>query len=112
MARSADVDAYIAAAPSPRRERLAALREAIHAAVPDVAEGIEWKMPIYRHGAHYVGTAAQARYLSVYLGCAAVDTLKAATGIKGGKGCLNITDATPLPLDALAVAMAGRLLNG
>lgn len=109
MSRNAEVDAYIAAAPAPRRERLTALRDAIHAAVPDVVESIEWKMPIYRHGERYVGTAAQKSYLSVYLGCAAVDSLKAAAGLKGGKGCLNITDSSPLPLEALAAAMAERL---
>jgi uncharacterized protein YdhG (YjbR/CyaY superfamily) len=109
MSRSADVDAYIAAQTPLRRERLTALRDAIHRAAPDVAESIEWKMPIYRRGERFIGTASQKQYLSVYIGQEAVAAvLAAAPGLKSGKGCLNITDTKPLPLDALAEQIAKK----
>ncbi len=103
------IDDYIAAAPLVRAERLRVLRAAVHRVAPQAVESIEWKMPVYRVGERYVAMAAQARYLSVYLGCATVDAIKAATGLKGGKGCLNITDAQPLPLAALEAAFKERL---
>ena len=106
---AATIDEYIAAAPPVRAERLTALRAAIHRAAPNAVESIEWKMPVFRVGEHYVAMAAQARYLSVYLGSASVEAIKAATGLKGGKGCLNITDTQPLPLLELEAAFRNRL---
>jgi|SRR5207248_2540695 len=47
-----DVDAYIAAAPTEARGKLAQLRKIIKAAAPKADEGISYKVPYYRyHGA-------------------------------------------------------------
>ena len=110
MPTSAEVDAYIAAAVPLRRERLQALRDLIHAVAPDVAESIEWKMPVYRLGTEYLAIASQKSYLSIYFGAENVGAILAAVpGLKGGKGCLNIGDRTPLPLAALEPAIRRRL---
>lgn len=98
------VTAYIAAAG--RRERLETLRALIHAAVPDVAESIEWQMPVFRRGAHWVAMADRAAYLSVYLQDAPlVDAIAAGDPrLKRGKACLNIPDRADLPLAGLEAA--------
>ncbi len=109
MAHDPAVTAYIEAAPPLRRQRLAALRALIHRVCPDVAESIEWTMPIYRHGERYIGTASQKSYLSIYIGAEAVAAVVAAVpGLKSGKGCLNITDSTPLPVSALEPQIARK----
>ena len=111
MPYDAGIDAYISAAPPPRGERLRQLRALIHRTVPGVAESIEWRMPVYRAGDRYVATGSQKQYLSVYLchqeGVAAI--IASVPGLKGGKGCLNIVDRVPLPLDALEPVIRQRL---
>ncbi len=111
MAASPDtVDAYLAALPPARRERLEILRAVVHRIAPDVTETIEWQMPVYRSGEHYLAMASRAAYVAIYLGEAGVDAVRAAVpGLKAGKGCLNIGDRTPLPLDALEAAIRARL---
>ena len=108
------VDEYIAAAAPLRAERLRAVRAVIHRVAPGVAESIEWKMPVYRLGDRYVGTASQKSYLSLYIGKAQVDALAAAVpGLKHGGGCLNITDRRPLPpADLLEGAIRARFFDG
>jgi uncharacterized protein YdhG (YjbR/CyaY superfamily) len=111
MPRSAEVDAYIAALEPLRCERLAALRSLVHSLYPDVAERIEWKMPVFSRGDAWVATASQKSYVSVYLhsegGAAAI----AATDpkLKHGKGCLNIPDRAEVPLAALSPVIKERL---
>ena len=106
-----DVDAYIAALPPLRRERLEAARALIHARCGDVAESLEWKMPVFRRGDAYIGVASQKSYVSVYLGCS--DTARRLMAsdprLKGGKACVNITDATPWPEAALGDAVVAVL---
>ncbi len=108
------VDEYIAAAPPLRAERLSAIRAIVHRVAPGVVESIEWKMPVYRCGGRYFATASQKSYLSLYIGKAQVEALTAAVpGMKSGKGCLNITDRTPLPpAELLEGAIRQRLTTG
>src|SRR3954471_8525392 len=106
------VDDYIAAAPPLRAERLSAIRTMVHRVVPGVVESIEWKMPVFRLGDRYFATASQKSYLSLYIGKTQVDAIVAAVpGLKSGKGCLNITDRTPLPPDALLEEVIRRRLD-
>lgn len=111
MPTSPDVDAYIAAQPPARAERLAQLRAAIHVAAPDVAESIEWKMPVFRSGGDWLAMANRAAYISLYLhDVAAVAALVATDArLKSGKGCLNIPDRAPLPMAALDPLFRARL---
>jgi len=108
------VDDYIAAAPPLRAERLRAIRAIVHRVAPHVVESIEWKMPVYRVGERYFATASQKSFLSLYIGKAQVDALTAAVpGLKHGGGCLNVTDAKPLPPEELLEgAIRQRLLDG
>ena len=106
-----EVDAYIAALPPLRRERLTAARTLIHARCGDVAESLEWKMPVFRRGDAYIGVASQKSYVSVYLGCS--DTARRLMAsdprLKGGKACVNITDTMPWPEAALGDAVVAVL---
>ena len=114
MTASTEVDAYIAAAPPLRRERLDTLRALVHRAVPHAVESLDWRIPVFRVGERYVAMASQKNYLSVYLGhnegLAAI--IAAVPGLKCGKGCLNVTDRTPLPLDLLEPVIRQRLAAG
>lgn len=108
------VDDYIAAAPPLRAQRLSLIRAIAHRVLSDVAESIEWRMPVFRVGERYFAVASQKSYLSLYIGKVQVDALTAAVpGLKSGKGCLNITDTAALPSeDLLAEAIRWRLLDG
>ena len=105
------VDAYIAALPPLRQERLAALRTLVHRIAPDIVERIEWKMPVFGRGDRWVAVASQKSYISVYLRCEAGAAAVVATDarLKGGKGCVNITDRAELPLAALQTAISATL---
>ena len=110
-----EVDAYIAALPPLRRERLEAARRTIHAAFDDIAESIEWKMPVFRRGGAgaeaFVALASKKAYVSVYFGDPEAARLLLASNprLKGGKACVNITDSTPWPEAALPDAIATAL---
>jgi hypothetical protein len=101
---NAAVDAYIAAVPPLRAERLAALRALIHEIDPDIVEGIDWKMPVFYRGDRWIAVASQKSYISVYLRCEGGAAAVVATDskLKGGKGCVNISDRADVPLAALA----------
>ena len=51
--RSTEVDAYVAALPEPGRAHLVAIRDALHAALPDGAETIRYDMPAIVLGTRY-----------------------------------------------------------
>lgn len=105
------VDDYIAALTPLRAERVAVVRRLAHAAFPDIAESIDWKMPVFRHGERYVAVASQKQYLSVYLGCQplAAQVVASDPQLKGGKACVNIRDSVAMPEAALAAAIAEAL---
>ncbi len=111
MPTSSEVDAYIADQPPARADRLRQLRAAIHAAAPDVAESIEWKMPVFRARGDWLAMANRSAYISLYLhDVAAVAALVASDArLKSGKGCLNIPDRAALPLAALEALFQARL---
>ena len=112
---SPEVDAYIAALPPLRRERLEAARRAIHAQFGDVRESTDWNMPVFRRGGAgsetYIAMASKKAYVSVYFGDPEAARLLLASDprLKGGKACVNITDSTPWPEAALQDAIAGAL---
>lgn len=108
---SAEIDTYIAALPPLRAERLAALRTLIHKVEPDVVEGFDWAMPVFRLGERWVAMASKKSYVSVYLGTEAQAAAVIASDpkLKGGKACVNISDRAELPLAALAPAIRQAL---
>ena len=105
------VDAYIAALAPLRQARIAQLRALILEIAPDVAERIEWKMPVFARGEHWVAVASQKSYVSVYLGCSTIAAAVVASDpkLKGGKACVNIPDRAELPLAALGPAIRDAL---
>jgi len=107
------VDEYIAATPPIRQERLRAVRAIVHRVAPQVAESIEWKMPVYRVGEAYFATASQTSYLSLYIGKAQVVAMLAAVPeLKHGGGCVNIPDRTPLPPETVLESALRQRLFG
>lgn len=88
------------------------MRAAVHAAFPDVAESIEWKMSVFRRGPdRWIAVASQKSYVSVYL--RSVEwAAKIAAGdpkLGHGKGCVNIRDTVAMPVAALAEAVRAML---
>jgi len=105
------VDSYIAALPPLRQERVAQFRALVRHVAPDSVEGIEWKMPVFRRGDHWVAVASQKSYLSVYLGTndIAAAVIASDPALKGGKTCVNIPDRVALPMAALEPAIRDAL---
>ena len=110
-APAASVDDYLAALSPLRRKRVAAVRALVHAAYPDVAESIEWRMPVFRRGERWIAVASQKSYVSVYLRSVDWAAKIAASDARlgSGKGCVNIKDSAPLPDALLAAAVAAML---
>lgn len=88
------------------------VRAAVHAAVPGVAESIEWKMPVFRVGDRWIAVASQKSYVSVYLGSGgewAATIAATDPKLAHGKGCVNIKDAVAMPMTAIAAAVTAVL---
>jgi uncharacterized protein YdhG (YjbR/CyaY superfamily) len=87
-----NVDAYVDEAPTERRAALNRLRVLCLKTFPNVDEGIDYGMVVYkRDGVMRVAFASQKNYISVYgLGAAIVDRHRAEfKGIEPGKGCIK-----------------------
>jgi len=68
---------------------------------------MHYKMPTYRAGEGWVAIANQKRYVSLYT-CSPwhLVAFKARhPGIKTGKGCINLRDQDPFPIDDLAAVI-------
>ena len=97
MSSAPDVDAYIAEAPSDRREALGRLRALCREALPNAEECILYGMPAYRQGGTLlVAFASQKNHLAIY-GCRGAVERRAVEpkGVDRGKGCVRYrkTDA-------------------
>ena len=61
------VDEYLSQVPEPARGTLTQMREAIHAALPGVAEAISYGMPTFKyHGYSIVAIAAFKKHCSLF----------------------------------------------
>ena len=98
-----DVDGYLEGLTAERRDRVAAVRTIVRETYPDIAEGIEWKMPVFRRGDRWIAVASQKSYVSLYLGCEPLAARVAASdpGLRHGKGCVNVRDSVAMPIEAL-----------
>ncbi len=106
---AAEIDAYLAGLTPKRAGRVGAVVALLRRTHPDLAETIEYKMPIFRKGEAYFGVADRAQYVSLYLGCVpglCAEVLASDPRLKGGKGCVNVTDSREMPLAALERALA------
>ena len=108
--KSEAVDAYMERLPPGRRDPLAKLRELVREVAPRATEGIEYKMPTYKIGYHYVaGFASQKQYMSLYVDTDAVERHKDALSLRGvnlGKGCIRFRRLEALPLDVVREVVA------
>lgn len=100
--RSADVDAYIAAAPEVARPLLDGLREIILSAAPEAVERISYGMPSYQlHGERLTYFQASKRHVGLYAFTA--DDARA-VGLEermGAKSTLHFPLNQPLPASAI-----------
>ena len=53
---ASEVDAFLAKLNDPRKETIAAVRQAILEAAPDIGEGIKWNMPSFRTADYFATT--------------------------------------------------------
>jgi len=60
------VDDYLAALPGNTRRTLERLRRAIRKAAPEAAEGISYRIPVYKHLGTLVGFAAFPKHCAFY----------------------------------------------
>ncbi len=65
---------------------------------------MHYKMPTYRASKGWIAIAYQKHYVSLYTCSPAhLESFKAHhPGIKTGKGCINLRDTDPFPIDDLA----------
>jgi uncharacterized protein YdhG (YjbR/CyaY superfamily) len=110
--RSPDVDAYLAAQPEPARAHLAAIREALHAALPDGHETIRYDMPAIMLGGRYaVHFAAWKAHAGLYPVPPLGGGLEAEVApLRTGKDSVNLRYRDPVPAD-LVTRIAARILE-
>ncbi len=109
---STAVDGYIAGFPEEIRHIMEGMRTAIHAAVPDLEEKINWGMPTFFRGSRRVHFAANKHHLGFYPGPGPIlvfsDELKPYVT---SKGAVQFPYSQPVPLELVGrmvkLAMAG-----
>jgi uncharacterized protein YdhG (YjbR/CyaY superfamily) len=110
--RSAEVDAYIAAEPEPKRSTLQAVRDMIHDIVPDAQEVISYGVPMFvRRGTKFAGIAAFKKHL-VYApqsNTVLAQCLDVLDGYVVSKASLQFLVEQPLPRLVLERLIAVRL---
>lgn len=97
------IDAYIQKQDETIQSRLNAIRNTIHAAIPDATEKISYQMPTYWKGRNIIHFAAFKDHIGIYPGGEApvvfADRLK---DYKTSKGTIQIRHDQELPLDLIA----------
>jgi uncharacterized protein YdhG (YjbR/CyaY superfamily) len=102
---------YIARVPEARRERALALHGLILALFPQVAVSLDYRMPTYRLGTHYIAWGSTQQHLAVVT-CSAerIAGFRARhPEVQGGRGCLRFRDRQRLPLADLAQVVRSAL---
>lgn len=111
-AMTGTIDDYLAALDEPRRGKLAAAIEAVRRAAPGAAESVQWGMPVFSGRGRDLALASQKSYISIYA-CSdpalAAELRAAEPRAKGGKACVNFTDAVDIPLEALCALARNAL---
>ncbi len=105
------VDEYIATFPSEIRERMEAIRSAVHAATPGVEEKISWAMPTFSVGKKRFHFAGFKHHIGIYPGVEAIE--KFATELaayKTSKGGIQLPYEKPLPV-GLITQLAAFVLS-
>jgi uncharacterized protein YdhG (YjbR/CyaY superfamily) len=97
---TAQVLAYIQGCPQKRQERLLALHALILTTYPDVAISMSSKKPTYERQGGRIAIANRKSYISMYVDNpeSLTDFVAKHPEVRSGKGCLNFTDSTEVPL--------------
>ena len=109
MSRDPRIDAYIAKAQPFARPILEQVRERVHAAVPDIEEGMKWCVPTYlMNGKIVIGTAAFKAHAIVNFWRGQELGFDTKDGAMGQLGKLTSVDQLPPNLDEM-IAKAAEL---
>ena len=110
--RTAEVDAYIAAEPEPKRATLTAVRNMIHEIVPEATEVMSHGVPMFVFkGKKFAGIAAFKKHL-VYAPQSSTVLSQCADELAGfvvSKASFQFAVDTPLPRSLLERVIAVRL---
>ena len=105
---SAEVDAYIAAAPRAAQPHLRRLRAIIRQAAPQAEERISYRMPYYHHLGRLIYFAAHTNHVGLY----ALGRTDEAAGLQKyatAKGTLRFRFDQPLPQGQIAALVRKRV---
>ena len=108
----AEIDAYLAEVPEPKRATLEALRTSILAVVPDAEECISYRMPAFRvHGKVVAGFAAFTNHVAYlpHSGGVLEQLAPDLAGYERTKSSLHIPVDRPLPDDLVRALVTARL---
>ena len=99
-----NIDEYIADFPPDIQERLEQIRATIHAAAPDAAETISYRMPTFKLHGYLVFFAAFKRHIGLYGNTtAALERYKdELANYVGSKGSLKFPYDQPMPLELIS----------
>ena len=97
------IDEYIAGFPPETQARLRQMRVIIHAAAPEAAETISYRMPTFDlNGKHLVHFAGFARHIGLYPLPHTMEAFAEELGrYKTGKGSVQFPLDQPLPVDLI-----------
>lgn len=94
------IDEYIALFPAYIRDRLEAIRSAIHDAAPEAAEKISYQMPTFHQHGNVVHFAAFTNHIGFFPGASGVAAFAdRLTAYKTSKGTIQLPNNQPLPLE-------------
>ena len=102
-----EVEAYFSALPDHRKEVVGKLHQMILRLYPEAAVDMQYRMPTYHARDGWVAIANQKHYVSLYTcGYHHISEFKTRhPQMKTGKGCINLRDSDPLPVDDLSAVV-------
>jgi uncharacterized protein YdhG (YjbR/CyaY superfamily) len=107
---SAEVDAYIAAAPVPAQPILRQLRDVIRAVAPKAEEKISYGMPSYGYHGRLVYFAAFKNHVGLYaIGQEQDSYAKELSGYLSGKSTARFQIGQPLPIALIRKVVRARV---
>ena len=96
------VDEYISQQGETVRPRLQAIRETIHAAIPDAQEKISWQMPTFWKGRNIIQFMAAKKHIRLYPGGEATEAFaECLAGFDTSKGTIRLPHSRELPLELI-----------
>lgn len=110
MSAPSPIDRYIANHPADVRQRLQAVRRAIHDEAPQAEEAIKYGIPTFVLGENLVHFAAFKNHLGFYPTASGILAFQDAfTPYKSGRGSVQFPWDQPLPLELIRQVVRFRL---